>query len=412
MLKGHLDFHAKRISLPNPKIRGLACPFMSFFQKINGVVTYKKSRNKLSAGLEIPVRVNASIGLDDVTRSGLKKEEDKISGLIKHEYSPDIFMDLSIVQSVPEPWEIILQNFEGPVGCLPHYTIFSHDKGLDVNLLLDRISEMIEKGISFITIHPTPNLELLKLATQKRMVPITSRGGGVVVRDMLINRREKSIYAEIFEEICKLAADSGVVINLGTSFRSSNVSEGMDDVTYKELSLQGGFIDKAHSLGAQVVLEGPGHLCLSQIDEYVNATHSWSIPLMPLGPIVSDAFPGNDHFTNAIGAAHMMIKSRGGIINAVSRNEHKGGIPTLGQLKEALDAATVAAHSATITYDNNEKALDKKVANARSQTRSCVIPPITGHSMSNGGSGCDRCGPLCPLTFLKISKKHASNNYS
>jgi phosphomethylpyrimidine synthase len=174
----------------------------------------------------------------------------------------------------------------------------------------------------------------------------------------------------------------------------------MDMVTTHELRIQKELIERARSFGAKVVLEGPGHLLLSQVDEYVAQTDQLGVPRMPLGPIVTDAFPGLDHITSAVGASYMMSRSKGGIINSVTRVEHQGGIPNVGALIEALDAAQVAAHAATISYHQGSRQLDRRFSDSRSLIESCVLPRDGSAVLTRSKelAGCTRCGHLCPLT--------------
>jgi len=368
-------------------------------KKFSNTVTYKGNRFKVKAGKGEPVCVNLSIGLNKLTKSSLIFEQKKISRLLKQHFKADLMMDLSIVKASPEPWETLVLDFGGPVGIVPHYTIYKDKAGIDKSDLINRIRYTVQNGISFITIHASPTMDLFRLATEVRNTPIISRGGGIVIRDMLINNRKKSVYFEIFDTIVEIAAKSELVIHLGTSFRSSNISEGLDLVAKKELQIQKQLIERARVKGAQVVLEGPGHLMLSRIDEYMRITKDWNVPLMPLGPIVTDAFPGQDHIINAIGACYMMTLSKGGIINAVTRIEHQGGIPNASHLIEALRIAKIAAHAATLNYHKRSRLQDQKYSNSRENMKSCVVKLDMNSyfDTSKGEVICNRCGHICPL---------------
>ncbi len=355
----------------------------------SGIIQYN-SKNRLKVGVGLPVRVNTSIGLASQSNFHLEKEKMKIAKLLKHVHKPDLMMDLSIYQNNNELWKFILEIFEGPVGVIPHYTIFNNKKGLDKEKLIDRIHFVIESGISFITIHASPNIDIFNSANNSRKLPVTSRGGALVLRDMIINKRNFSIYAELFEDICKIAQKYNIVVNLGTTFRSASIVDGLDNACCAEIKTQKYFIDKALELGTQIVLEGPGHMSMSSIDTYVEMTRNYNVPLMPLGPIVTDIFPGFDHYSSSIGAAYMMYKTKGGIINSVTRIEHKGGIPTLKHLCEAVDAATVAAQSASNTYHRQSYKNEIIVSKARAMNKSCL-------DSQNNQFGCSRCRNLCPL---------------
>lgn len=352
------------------------------------------SPNGLFAGSGVPVRVNLSFGLEGEHASA--REASKISRLLEEPSPPDLIMDLSVERVDPEPWQIARPLFAGPIGLLPHYLLSSETRGLDANALLARIDDLLSNGVNFITIHCSPTMELFKQARRERLTPVTSRGGGVVVRDMLINGRSRSIFAEIFADICAIAASYGSVINLGTAFRAASVAEGLDSVVREEVLIQADFVRRARTAGVAVVLEGPGHIRLAQLRDYWAMVAPLEVTPMPLGPIVSDRYPGMDHVASAIGAAHLMSLSRGGIINAVTAAEHLGGVPNFRQMQEGLRAAQVAAQSASISYDDGALEAEQAVSRRRAELESCVL--------DSQDAGCSRCQRLCPL----ISTSYAS----
>jgi phosphomethylpyrimidine synthase len=116
---------------------------------------------------------------------------------------------------------------------------------------------------------------------------------------------------------------------------------------------------------------------------------------MPLGPIVSDSDPDLDHVASAIGAAALMLRSRGGIINAISRIEHRGGVPSLSLSLEALRVARLAAQVASLTFDRASRGVEEGVARKRASAQSCVV--------GSEVPGCSRCSALCPLISSSYS---------
>jgi len=349
------------------------------------------SPDLLRVGHGLPVRVNCSIGVPN--QEALAQEISKIKAISANSPAPDLMMDLSTSLTEPEPWEIIRENFGGPVGILPHYTIYCESTGISSSQLMRRIEQVICQGVNFITIHPTPTRDLFEKARLSRAIPITSRGGNMILRDILINKRQRNIYAELFDDICALAFDTGAVLNLGTAFRASAVVDGLDDIVRDELAIQSEFLSRARQAGVRVVLEGPGHVPLSQLETYTRSIRSLDVISMPLGPIVTDCFDKADHISSAIGAAYLMKLTRGGIINAITSVEHRGGIPNLKQLQEGLLAAHVAAQAATLSYNNEAFANEEVICRTRGQIQSCVI--------TASAPGCARCQPFCPLIESK-----------
>ncbi|MCG6204618.1 phosphomethylpyrimidine synthase ThiC [Rhodopseudomonas sp. HC1] len=349
-------------------------------------VTYN-SPDRLRVGAGLPVRVNLSFGVENSSKA--HREISKISALLGGSLRPDLLMDLSIEAIDPEPWAVIRSVFSGPIGMLPHYTLFSESRGLEEDALLERIRNVTSRGVNFITIHCSPTRQLFELACRVRKIPTTSRGGGVVIRDMLINDRKRSIFALLFPDICRIASDAGTVINLGTAFRSATVADGLDDVVKEEIRIQAEYVEVARSQGVKVVLEGPGHIRADQLSDYWRLIEPLDVPPMPLGPMVSDRYPIGDHIASAIGAAQFMSLSRGGVINAITAVEHQGGVPNLRQMQEGLQAALVAAQVASTSYCEDAMREEQLIANRRAARQSCV--------MDSKETGCSRCERLCPL---------------
>jgi phosphomethylpyrimidine synthase len=350
------------------------------------IVAYN-SPNKLIAGTGFPVRVNLSFGIEKP--NARERELAKMHDIVFGDLRPDLLMDLSVDPLEPEPWTDVRYIFDGPIGILPHYTLFDEGRGLRAEDLLDRIESVTSRGINFITIHCTPTRQLFDEAKRVRSTPVTSRGGSIVIRDMLLNGRDRSIFADIFGEVCEIAHSTGAVLNLGTAFRSASVADGLDSIVEEEIRIQSSFVEIARAKHAQVVLEGPGHIRLLQISAYWDLIKHLDVIPMPLGPMVTDRYPADDHVSAAIGAAQLMALSRGGVINAITSVEHRGGVPNLAQTRQGLRTALVAAQAVSSSFSEEALLAEVAVANRRSEQQSCVL--------DIGEAGCSRCQRLCPL---------------
>ena len=347
------------------------------------------SPNQLSVGGFLPIRVNLSVGTEK--SSSQLREKTKIKSLLSNKHNlPDMIMDLSISPNESELWEFFRDYFDGPIGVIPHYLLMQKSDPITHQEILNRIEFLFKNGINFITLHCTPNIKTLNQAIKKRATPITSRGGSLVIKEMLISNRDNSIFDEIFYEICHIASHYKGVINLGTTFRSSSVAQGLDCIHLEEIALQSKYIKIAREINTPIILEGPGHIKISEINNYWDAIKKYECPPMPLGPIVSDIHPEFDHISAAIGATHLLNLSKGGIINAITSIEHLGGVPSLKILTEGLMTAKLAAQSISLTYDSTCLEKEKMIAYTRGEIKSCVSDSIK--------SGCTRCGSLCPLT--------------
>jgi len=345
------------------------------------------SKNNLKAGSGLPVRINLSVGVEK--QFSFSREKDKIIKILASSNRPDLIMDLSLMKNNEELWEFIRERFDGPIGVVPHYIIFDKKYGIKEIDLLKRIENLFANGVNFITVHCTPSIKIYEYSKKYRLIPITSRGGGIVLHDMIINKRKKNIYEILFNDICNLAKQYGVVINLGTTFRAGCVVDGFDKVAKMELNKQYKFYNVAKSYGVDVVLEGPGHLLMNEIYDYWNSVKNFKVPLMPLGPIVTDLYDDFDHISASIGASYLMMLARGGIINVITSVEHKGGVPNFKHLLEGLKFANLAAQAASATFCPTAYFQEMQIAIKRSTMKSCLFQARR--------SGCSRCGELCPL---------------
>ena len=94
------------------------------------------------------------------------------------------------------------------------------------------------------------------------------------------------------------------------------------------------------------MMEGVGHISLRDLKKYVSIIRKdFYIPFMPLGPISTDRAIGWDHISAAIGASYMAMLDGADIINAVTREEHTGGIPSINSIYEAIKTAQVVVNS-------------------------------------------------------------------
>jgi len=343
------------------------------------------------AGRDSKTLVSVLIGATsqrDATRQ-LKKIE-AIAALEPTE-QPDIISDLSLEHSKASLYKEIINNFPGYiVSTLPIYKCNASAGIIDDQELLTIIHEQIESGISFITIHPTVNRQAMQLA-QKRLVPWTSRGGVMVMKDMAArNFSVENIYLRILDEVIKLAFKSRVAISIGASFRSSNIFDSLDDCQLLEFKLQKQIADYIKERGVDVIIEGPGHSSTRRLKQVAKIFNQMGYPIMPLGPIPTDTSIGQDHISSAIGATVLGLLGCVDIISAVTREEHTGKIPSIESTIEAIKASKVAAH--IIDMDKlQDYSLDKEIVDYRTSHQTCIY--------GKQNSGCSRCAHVCPLEY-------------
>lgn len=358
-----------------------------------------KGRNRaILVGGNSLLKVNTSVGVND--RRFLESEIEKVAKIVLSGYQPDLMMDLSTVLLKKPLYSHIQEIFDGAIGSLPHYLCFNESNGIDANLLLEEIEKQASAGISFFTLHPTPNKALYEEAKKIRLTPVTSRGGSMVIRDMYINRRDENVIADNFDEILKIIKKYDVGLSIGTTFRPATTVDALDAAHSEEILIQKNFIDRAQKSGVMVMMEGLGHATLDKIEKYVKLVKSHiDIPIMPLGPIPTDASVGEDHISSAIGATFMAHFGGADVINSVTRDEHTGGIPDTNSILEGLRAARIAAHSVNISRFPLLDEIDRSIARLRGENYSCVVEGglFSESSRQRFNMGCSRCGRFCPL---------------
>lgn len=376
----------------------------------DGSCVILRGRNRsVGIGKDLLVKVNVNIGAS--SRSALDAELEKLRHLSRLGYRPDAMMDLSIVRLKKPLYLHMLQHFGGPVGTLPHYLCHEPEKGVDPQLLLEEIARHAEAGVGWVTLHLTPTKELYEEARRTRLVGMASRGGGIVIHDMYLNNRGESVLSLHFDEILQILKKSGVALSIGTAFRPASVVDALDRVHLKEIDLQGAYIREARRQGVQVIMEGVGHITLERIAEYVQRVKPrYGIPLVPLGPIPTDAAVGEDHISSAIGAAYMALIGGADMINSVTRQEHTGGVPSIDSVDEGLRATRIAAHSVNIARFNKlDTALDKTTSEKRARNYTCVVEGglFTESARMRFAMGCTRCREQCPfLVSYELSNRH------
>ena len=340
----------------------------------------------LGVGENYPIRVNCNIGINCI--SEYHREIDKIDSIFNSKFVPDIMMDLSTIKINEPLYEYIINEKKIPVGTVPTYTLFEKNKGFDKIKLLDSIEDQAYKGVSFFTLHFTATPDLYEIAKKNRKIPVTSRGGGLVLFDSVFNKRDGSLLIELFDDIVNIALNHDILISLGTTFRPAGIIEARDEVHIKETIKQLEICKKLRLLGVKVMLENFGHIDLIELEKHVEIIKEFNVPIMPLGPIPTDIAIDNDHIAAAIGASFSCFWGIAHIINSISPFEHSKSDITINDTIKAIETAQLAAHIVNLTRFSKCRDKDINILNERSKTRSCIM---------DNSIACNRCSDKCPL---------------
>ncbi|MBR4918845.1 MAG: phosphomethylpyrimidine synthase ThiC [Bacteroidales bacterium] len=363
----------------------------------NNTVLLKGRNRDIAIGTGFLIKVCTNIGVSDPNE--LQFELNKLRLLNNVKFAPDIVMDHTIVNLKKPLWETMVDEFSGAVGTLPHYLTYNPQKGIDEVELLEMVSKMAEYGVSFITIHPTANRNLLSIAKRERVLPTTARGGSIVLKDLEINRRKENVFEKNYLAILKILKSHDMAVSIGTTFRPSNVFEAMDMAHLEETKLQAEFVRVAKENGVNVLMEGVGHIRLNDMEKYAGIIKRIDVPFMPLGPMPTDASVGFDHVASAIGASHLGYMGVAKIFHSITREEHTGNVPSVDSIIEGLKSARIAAHTVNISLFPNYATMDKQVALTRAHNKTCVINQglFADNIGESYNAGCNRCKHECPL---------------
>jgi phosphomethylpyrimidine synthase len=282
---------------------------------------------------------------------------------------------------------------------------------LSAAVLLETIEHQARQGVDYMTIHAGVLLAHLSLC-RRRVTGIVSRGGGILARWMVEHERENPLY-EAFDEILAICAEHDVTISLGDGLRPGSIADASDAAQFAELRTLGKLTERAWERGVQVMVEGPGHVPLDQLERNVRKQQRLchEAPFYTLGPLVTDIAPGYDHITSAIGAA--VVGWHGtSMLCYVTPKEHLG-LPDAEDVKQGLIAYRIAAHAADLARGSRRAAAwDRELSEARfdfdwNRQFELSLDPETARRMHDEtladdyfktAEFCSMCGPkYCPM---------------
>lgn len=369
------------------------------------------SLDPMGIGTVATVKVNANIGSSPGV-SDIAGEIHKLK--TSEQYGADTVMDLSTGQDIDETRVAIINAATVPIGTVPIYQAINRAPSIDeltIEHLLDEIEHQAKQGVDYMTIHAGIRLEHLPLC-QHRITGIVSRGGGILARWMVANRAENPLFTH-FDDVCEILARYDVTISLGDSLRPGCLADASDEAQFGELRTLGDLTLRAWERGVQVMVEGPGHVPMNQIEDNVRKQQEWchEAPFYTLGPLVIDISPGYDHISSAIGAA--MIGWHGAsMLCYVTPKEHLG-LPTSEDVKQGLMAYKIAAHAADVARERpGARDRDDELSKARfdfdwnrqfelsldPETARSYHDETLGHDYYKSAEFCTMCGPKwCPM---------------
>jgi phosphomethylpyrimidine synthase len=377
----------------------------------------------MAIGIAATCKINANIGNSAVT-SNVEEELEKLHTSVH--FGADTVMDLSTGKDIDRIRKAIIAASPVPIGTVPIYQMLEELGGniedMKPQHFLDMVDHQAKQGVDYMTVHCGVLYEHLHL-TMNRVTGIVSRGGSLIAKWMMAHRQQNPLY-EHFEDLCDIMRQYDVTWSLGDGLRPGSIADASDEAQFAELKVLGELTERGWRRGTQVMVEGPGHIPMDQIDMNIKKQIDWckGAPFYVLGPLVTDIAPGYDHITSAIGAA-LAGWSGAAMLCYVTPKEHLG-LPDREDVKQGVIAYKIAAHAADLArHRKGARDRDDALSRARfafdwNEQFRLSIDPETAKRMHDetlpqdtfkSAHFCSMCGPkYCSMKITEDIRKMAA----
>lgn len=370
----------------------------------------------MAVGKGTRTKINANIGTSQ-GNSDIEAEIAKLRAAVS--LGADAVMDLSTGGPIKEIRRRLMEVSTIAVGTVPIYQAAveaAENKGSIIEMTPDDLFRVIEEqaaeGVDFATVHCGITFESIgRLKAEGRILDVVSRGGALTVEWMVYHGRENPLF-EQFDRLLDIAKKYDMVLSLGDGLRPGCLADATDRAQLTELITLGELTDRAWDAGVQVIIEGPGHVPINQVETNIKIQKELckGAPFYVLGPLVTDIAPGYDHITSAIGGA---IAGMAGadFLCYVTPSEHLR-LPDIEDVKEGVVASRIAAHAADIAK-GIPGAIEKDIQMARARKAldwdaqiALSINPERARSLHTPGVGdgsdaCTMCGEFCAIKHVQ-----------
>lgn len=365
-------------------------------------------------GQGLRTKVNVNLGTSrDFPR--LADELRKVRISLAH--GADALMDLSTGGDLRRIRRAILARTTVPLGTVPIYqaAVKALERrrsivGMTEEDLFEAVESQAREGVDFMTVHAGLTRKAVeRLKSQGRVADVVSRGGAFHLAWMLHNDRENPFYAR-FDRLLGIARRHDITLSLGDGLRPGAIADATDRPQIEELLTLGELVKRAGEAGVQVMVEGPGHVPLDQVEMNMRLEKRLchGAPFYVLGPLVTDIAPGYDHIVSAIGGA-VAAAAGADFLCYVTPAEHLG-LPTDDDVREGLIASRIAAHAADIVKGvPGARERDLELARARKRLdwetqRRLAIDPAKFAAVRKRrrtrSAACSMCGEFCAMRLV------------
>ncbi|HIP17124.1 MAG TPA: phosphomethylpyrimidine synthase [Methanothermococcus okinawensis] len=410
-----MKYVARREGIDPDKIRKLVSKGYVVIPK-----NIHRATNPVGIGDNLRTKINVNIGTSpDCVDIELEIRKTKVA----NKYGADAIMDLSTGGDLSEIRKKIMENTDLPIGTVPIYEmgVISKKKygsiiDMDEDIMFNTIEKQAKEGVDFMTLHcgiTRNSVESLK--KEDRIMGIVSRGGSFLAAYIVHHNKENPLYSQ-FDYLLEILKEHDVTLSLGDGMRPGCLCDNTDRPQIQELIILGELVDRCREIGVQVMVEGPGHVPLNNIEANIRIQKSIckNAPFYVLGPIVTDMAPGYDHITSAIGGA-IAGYAGANFLCYVTPAEHVR-LMNEEDVKEGIIAAKIAAQAADVAKGNKIAwEMEKEMAIARKnhlwdkqfQLAFDKEKPkrMREELPSSNEKACSVCGDLCALLIAENIKK-------
>ncbi len=368
-----------------------------------------------AVGQGLKTKVNANLGSSGEC-CNVEFEKQKLDAALRAK--TDTVMDLSTGGDLAEFRRFFLENANVIVGSVPIYSLATEmserheslDK-MDGDLLLRSIEKQCREGLDYITVHcGVTKASVKRLESYERLMPCVSRGGSIHMHWIRRNNKENPLY-ENFDDLLEIAHTYDVTLSLGDGFRPGTILDATDGAQLEELMILGELAKRAYNKGVQVMIEGPGHVPLQQIQANMLLQKRLcnGAPFYILGPLPTDIAAGYDHITAAIGGA-LAGAAGADYLCYVTPAEHLG-LPNPEDVYQGVMASRIAGHIADIAKGlPGAIEADRRMSTARQKLdwegiiNEALDPELVRRRMeiTQDREGCTMCGKLCAVKIARM----------
>jgi phosphomethylpyrimidine synthase len=387
------------------------------------VITRNRRRTNiqpLGIGTDLRIKVNANLG---TSRDALDVEREIRKAKAALEAGADTVMDLSTGGPLADIRGRLMDAVPLPMGTVPVYEAAARAMDRESSFcemteddLFAVIADHLRQGVDFLTVHCGVTLRTLELMErQGRLLDVVSRGGALLIAWMRYHERENPLYTQ-FDRLLDLARDADATLSLGDGFRPGATGDATDRAQVHELILLGELQARALERGVQVMIEGPGHVPMDQIQANVLLEKRLcrNAPFYVLGPLVTDRAPGYDHITGAIGGA-LAGWAGADFLCYVTPAEHLG-LPDEEDVRAGVIASRIAATAAELARGRpGSREADQAMSRCRKALdwegmfRNALDPrrakAVRGKAPPGDENVCSMCGEFCAVKIQREMKR-------